>query len=144
MTSTERVKLVCIYCKYFRTVCSTARYRSMNKLVPIRELHSKLWRRPLSPVASSITSSLLNVPQIKRFTNISDSISTGFHPCEAGGNETVSTLFLDNEATCDDKFFKVFDDPEALLTAKNGSFLIMVSLRTLGMLVFRSALLGAM
>lgn len=53
----------------------------------------------------------------------------GFHPCEAGGNETVSTLFLGNEATCDDKFFKLFHDPEALLTAKNGSFLIMVSLR---------------
>lgn len=60
---------------------------------------------------------------------MSDSTSTGFHPCEAGGNETVSTLFLDNEATCDDKFFKMFDDPESLLTAKNGSFLIMVGLR---------------
>lgn len=70
-----------------------------------------------------------NVLRIERFTNISDITSTGFHPCEAGGNETLSTLFLDNVATCDDKFFKMFDDPEALLTGKNGSFLIMVSLR---------------
>eukprot|EP00903_Cladosiphon_okamuranus_P009173 g8761.t1 len=59
-----------------------------------------------------------------RFPNISDSTSTGFHPCEGGGNETVPTLFLDNEAPCDDKFFKMFDDPETLLTAKNGSIFV--------------------
>lgn len=53
----------------------------------------------------------------------------GFHPCEGGGNETVPTLFLGNEATCDDNFFKMFDDPEALLTAKNGSFFVVVGLR---------------
>ena len=69
-----------------------------------------------------------NILRTARFPNMSDSTSTGFHPCEAGGDETVPTLFLDNEATCDDKFFKMFDDPEALLTAKNGSLLIMVGL----------------
>lgn len=62
-----------------------------------------------------------------RLTNVSDFSSTAFHPCEAGGNETVPTLFSENGATCDDHFFKVFDDPETLLTGKHGSFLIMVS-----------------
>lgn len=64
---------------------------------------------------------------MERFTNISDVTSTGFHPCENGGNETVPTLFSENDATCDDHFLKLFDDPTAQLTGKNGSLVIMVS-----------------
>ncbi len=38
----------------------------------------------------------------------------------------MPTLFSES-ATCDDTFFKMFDDPEALLTGENGSIFIVVS-----------------
>lgn len=60
-----------------------------------------------------------------REVNITDSSSTGFHPCPGGGNSTVETLFS-SEATCDDHFMKFFHSPEVVLTAKEGSYLIMV------------------
>lgn len=61
-----------------------------------------------------------------RLANISDSTSTGFHPCTSGGNETVETLFDNGAATCDDQFLKLTND--GFLTAKNGSYLIVVSI----------------
>lgn len=62
-----------------------------------------------------------------RLANVSDSTTTEFHPCEGGGNETVPTMFLEEGATCDDQFLRFFGEPEVLLTAKNGSYMIMVS-----------------
>jgi len=38
----------------------------------------------------------------------------------------VPTLFSES-ATCDEQFFKMFEDPEVLLTGENGSFFIVVS-----------------
>ena len=61
-----------------------------------------------------------------RLANVSDVTSTDFHPCEGGGNATVDTLFSGNGATCDDQFLRLIEDPEVLLTAKNGSYVIMV------------------
>lgn len=61
-----------------------------------------------------------------REINVTDSTSTGYHPCPGGGNATVETLFADG-ATCDDQFMKLFHNPEVLLTSKNGSYMIMVS-----------------
>ncbi|CBJ27933.1 conserved unknown protein [Ectocarpus siliculosus] len=60
----------------------------------------------------------------RRLTNLTDVSDMGFHPCLAGGDETVTTL-ISQTATCDDHFFKMSDNPETLLTAKNGSFVIM-------------------
>lgn len=62
----------------------------------------------------------------RRLANVSDATSSGFHPCEGGGNETVGTFFSGNAATCDNQFLKLMDDPEVLFTAKNGSYVIMV------------------
>lgn len=61
-----------------------------------------------------------------RLANVSDSSSTNFHPCTEGSNQTVPTFFSEDSYTCNDQFMRLFEDPDVVLEAKNGSYLIIV------------------
>lgn len=62
-----------------------------------------------------------------RLANVSDSSSTNFHPCTEGSNQTVPTFFSEDSYTCNDQFMRLFEDPDVVLEAKNGSYVIIVS-----------------
>lgn len=110
--------------------------RTDGPLQVLHETAAKLltwFRRSYAPNTRKILSistrlrSFVRSFGLQRLANVSDPTSTDFHPCEGGGNETVNAIFSGGGATCDDQFLRLFEEPEVLLTAKNGSYLIMVS-----------------
>lgn len=78
----------------------------------------------LAPISSGF---ILSAVVHYRLANASDASSVGFHPCTEASNQTVPTFFSEDGYTCDDQFMRSFEDPEVLLEAKNGSYVIIVS-----------------